>query len=87
MTTVDKPALFHLAGDTLSKTKLAKTDLSNSPLWHRWLQPLWAVKQTLPVVFDNAEAIHKLRTTKQDKAKRGRPRKNAPKPHQLNGEQ
>ena len=37
------------------------------------------------VVFDNAEAIHKLRTTKQDKAKRGRPRKNAPKPHELNG--
>ena len=39
------------------------------------------------VVFDNAEAIHKLKTTKQDKAKRGRPRKNAPKSHQLNGEQ
>tara|TARA_R110002012_G_scaffold61153_1_gene160545 strand:- start:1356 stop:1571 length:216 start_codon:yes stop_codon:yes gene_type:complete len=39
------------------------------------------------VVFDNAESIHKLRTTKQDKAKRGRPRKNAPKPHELNGKQ
>ena len=60
MTAVDKPALFHLAGDTLSKTQLAKTDLSNSPLWHHWLQPLWAVKQTLPAVFNNADIAGEL---------------------------
>jgi len=62
MTAVDKPALFHVAGDTLSKTQPAKIDLSNSPLWHRWLQPLWAVKQTLPAVFDNADLANELAT-------------------------
>ncbi|GIR33692.1 MAG: hypothetical protein CM15mP46_6870 [Alphaproteobacteria bacterium] len=62
MTAVDKPALFHVAGDTLSKTQPAKIDLSDSPLWHRWLQPLWAVKQTLPAVFDNADITDELAT-------------------------
>ena len=60
MTAVNKPFLFHVVGDKLSKTQPAKIDLSNSPLWHRWLQPLWAVKQTLPVVFDNADITSKL---------------------------
>ena len=60
MTAVDKLALFHLAGDVLSKTQPAKIDLSNSPLWHRWLRPLWAVEQTLPSVFDNADIQSEL---------------------------
>ena len=60
MKAVDKPALFHVAGDTLSKTQPVKIDLSKSPLWHRWLQPLWAVKQTLPAVFDNANIGNEL---------------------------
>ena len=62
MTAVDKLALFHLAGDVLSKTQPAKIDLSCSPLWHRWLQPLMATKQTLPAVFDNANIASELAT-------------------------
>ena len=62
MKVVNKLALFHVAGDRLSKTQPAKIDLSNSPLWHRWLQPLWAVKQTLPTVFDNADIATELAT-------------------------
>ena len=62
MTAVDKPALIYVAGDTLSKIQPAKIDLSNSPLRHRWLQPLWAVKQTLPAVFDNAVLANVLAT-------------------------
>jgi len=38
------------------------------------------------IMFDNSNDIHKLKTTKQDKSKRGRPRKmNTPKQEQLNG--
>ena len=62
ITAVNKPALFHLAGNTLSKTQPTKIDFSNSPLWHRWLQPLWSVKQTLPAVFDNANISSELAT-------------------------
>ena len=62
MTVVDKSTSFHLMGDTLSKTQPAKIDLSDSPLWHRWLRPLWAVKQTLPAVFDNAGIANELVT-------------------------
>ena len=60
MTAVNKPVLFHVVGDKLSKTQPAKIDLSNSPLWHRWLQPLWAVKRTLPIVFDNVDIASEL---------------------------
>ena len=60
ITALDKPALFHAAGDTLSKTQPPKIDLSNSPLWHRWLQPLWAVKQTKQAVFNNADIANEL---------------------------
>jgi [protein-PII] uridylyltransferase len=60
MITVERPALFHLAGDKLSEIQPAKIDLSNSPLWHRWLQPLWAVQQTLSAVFDNSDIANEL---------------------------
>ena len=60
ITAVDKSALFHAAGDELPKTQPVKIDLSNSPLWHRWLQPLWAVEQTLPTVFDSAVIVGEL---------------------------
>ena len=60
MTAVNKPVLFHVVGDKLSKTQPAKIDLSNSPLWHRWLQPLWAVKRTLPAVFDNVDIASEI---------------------------
>ena len=60
MTVVDKSTLFHVMGDTLSKTQPAKIDLSDSPLWHRWLRPLWAVEQTLPAVFNYEEIASEL---------------------------
>ena len=60
MTAANRSALFHVVGDKLSKTQPAKFDLSNSPLWHRWLQPLWAVKRTLPAVFDNVDIASEL---------------------------
>ena len=60
MTAVSQTALFYGAGDRLSKTQPAKIDFSNSPLWHRWLQPLWAVKQTLPAAFDLAKITSEL---------------------------
>ena len=66
MIIVDKPAWFYVAGNTLSKTQLVKIDLSTSPLWHRWLQPLWAVKQTLPAVFDNEDISSELASLDRD---------------------
>ena len=66
MTAVNKPALFHIVGDKLSKTQPANIDLLNSPLWHRWLQPLWAAKQTLPSVFDNAGMASELASIGRD---------------------
>ena len=68
MTSVDKPALFHLAGDKLSKIRPAKTNLPNSPLWHRWLQPLWAVQQTFSAVFDNSYIANELAMVERDEA-------------------
>ena len=60
MTIVDKPSLFHVVGDRLSNTQSVKINFSNRPLWHRWLQPLWAVKRTLPVIFDNVDIASEL---------------------------
>ena len=62
MTAGDKSALSQVAGGKLSKTQPAKIDLLSSPLWHRWLQPTSAVKQTLPAVFDNAKIASELAT-------------------------
>ena len=62
MTVVSQTALFQGDSDNLSKTQPATIDFSNSPSWHRWLQPLWAVKQTLPAVFDNAKIASELAT-------------------------
>jgi len=42
-------------GDKLSKTQPLQIDLSDSPLWHRWLQPLWAASQFLPAPFDASQ--------------------------------
>ena len=69
MTAVNQTALFYVAGDRLSKTQPAKIDFSNSPLWHRWLQPLWAVKQTLPAAFDHAKIASELAALDRSEAK------------------
>ncbi|MGB2289169.1 MAG: nucleotidyltransferase domain-containing protein, partial [Candidatus Puniceispirillaceae bacterium] len=69
MTAVSQTALFYVAGDRLSKTQPAKIDFSNSPLWHRWLQPLWAVKQTLPAAFDHAKIASELAALDRGEAK------------------
>ena len=62
ITAVSQTALFYVAGDRLSKTQLIKIDFSNSPLWHRWLQPLWAVKQASPAAFDHVKIASELAT-------------------------
>ena len=41
--------------NALSKIQPVKIDLSDSPLWHRWLQPLWAASQFLPAPFDASQ--------------------------------
>ena len=59
--TVDDPAhCDHMTVDTLSKGQKLQNDLSNKPLWHRWLQPLQTVKQTLPAAFDRSYVIDKM---------------------------